>query len=133
MAVVDRPYLFPQRCYFTGNPNEEPIFDTQRNDQEGARIYINLVLLGEWAREAGFVSIAEANELRAENERLRAYAAAAPNIARELVHGIVALTDRAISDLGGNNSDAPDPVPPRAAPAKRKSSGSPLDEPDAAS
>lgn len=130
---VDRPYLFPQRCWFTGNTNEEEIFDTFKDDSEGGRVYINLVLLGEWATSVGFLGVAEADALRAENAELRARADAAPLIATELANGIRDLSDRAVADLVSVVRDTPDPVPPVVPAAKRKGSRSPLDNDDASS
>ena len=94
IQIVERPYLYPQRCFFTGDGNERPILDTGVQDTEGGRVYISLSFMEDLARAAGYTTLAEAQELRDENDRLKRQLAVLP----ETLEGLVDDVRRASAD-----------------------------------
>lgn len=126
IQIVERPYLYPQRCFFTGDGNERPILDTGVQDTEGGRVYISLSFMEDLARAAGYTTLAEAQELRDENDRLKRQLAVLP----ETLEGLVDDVRRASADAelrlvlaaaGGSADDhdhlaeGDDEAPPRSA------------------
>lgn len=112
VQIVDRPYLFPQRCFFTGDGTERPLIDTGVNDTDGGRVYISLDFVADIARAAGYVTLAEAEELRSDLANATTVAAIIPTAIKELTVGITDLASRTVVDLLSRVPDSPVDVPP---------------------
>lgn len=103
--IVEKPYLFPQRCYFTGDGNDRPILDTGKEDADGGRVYISLSFMDELAKAAGYTTLAEAEAIRAENESLKAQLAVLPEAIEGIVNDVRMAAARAQSRLLGLDRD----------------------------
>jgi hypothetical protein len=111
IQLVDKPYLFPQRCFFTGDGMEREIIDTGVQDTEGGRVYISLQFMDDLAVAAGYTSREEAARLEAENADLRRQVDAIPTILEGLSDAVRNLAASAVVDLLGSAFDGAVPVP----------------------
>lgn len=111
IQLVDKPYLFPQRCFFTGDGMERPIIDTGVQDTEGGRVYISLQFMDDLAVAAGYETREESARLKAENESLKRQVDAIPTILEGLSDAVRNLAAAAVVDLLGSAFDSTVPVP----------------------
>jgi len=99
IQIVDKPYLYPQRCFFTGDGTPRPILDTGVNDTEGGRVYISLSFMEELARATGHVTLEEADTLRAELAEYKLRADAIPQLLERFSDDIRSMAAAAQFDL----------------------------------
>lgn len=111
VQLVDKPHLFPQRCFFTGDGMERPVIDTGVNDTEGGRVYISLQFMDDLAAAAGYVRREEAAKLVSDNLALRAQIAAIPNVLEGLSDDVRNLAAGAVIDLLARAGGGAVPVP----------------------
>lgn len=101
VQIVEEPYLFPQRCFFTGDGNPRPILDTGKEDPEYGRIYISLSFMDELAKAAGYTTIEEAQTLRTKIDELEERVAAIPTVIEGVITDVRAAAARAEFNLRG--------------------------------
>jgi hypothetical protein len=111
IQIVDRPYLFPARCFFTGDQSEIPVIDTGVNDTEGGRVYISFPFFEELLKATGTATPAEVQALREENARLQKIADKLPNALGRITSELRTVVDSGLADLLTDDPDAGDPVP----------------------
>jgi hypothetical protein len=97
--IVEKPHLYPQRCFFTGDINEVPILDTGANDTEGGRVYISLSFFDDLVQAAGYLNRQQADALTEENARLRAQNSILPAVVERLIDAIRTASAAGIDDL----------------------------------
>lgn len=105
IQIVEKPYLFPQKCFFTGDGNERPILDTGKEDPELGRVYISLSYMDELATAAGYVTLADAAKLREENAALKARLDLIPEALERAEADVRLAHDRAVVALRGWDGD----------------------------
>lgn len=101
VQIVEEPYLYPQRCFFTGDPTVRPVLDTGKEDPENGRIYISLSFMDELARAAGYVTIEEAAALRTQIAELTERVETIPTVLEGAITDVRAAYDRAVYTLRG--------------------------------
>lgn len=111
IQIVDKPHLYPQRCFFTGDATERPIIDTGVNDTEGGRVYISFSFMDDLAKEAGYATRGETSAILEANAALQRQIDILPAAIERVASAIRLASDTAIRDLLDGEPDPDSDVP----------------------